>query len=77
MSSSVRFGLRQKIDLCKRGCFTLEAKQSRSRVSDRPLAPDVGHDPQGRGASPISLTLAIPDHPWTRVGRDAAAGWMN
>ncbi|CAN5378822.1 hypothetical protein BH10PSE2_BH10PSE2_17660 [soil metagenome] len=25
------------------------------------------------GASPISLTLAIPDHPWTRVGRDAAA----
>jgi hypothetical protein len=25
------------------------------------------------GASPISLTLAIPDHPWTRVGSDAAA----
>lgn len=24
-------------------------------------------------ASPISLALAIPDHPWTRVGRDAAA----
>ena len=25
------------------------------------------------GPSPISLTMAIPDHPWTRVGRDAAA----
>lgn len=25
------------------------------------------------GASPISLTLAIPDHPWTRLRRDAAA----
>jgi hypothetical protein len=53
---------------------TVEGAQSAAASESGPLhQPAAGGPPPRAGEDHLSLIYAIPDHPWTKAGRDAAA----